>query len=166
MINLRPAKDKDRSILSDICISVAPLYEAFMPHAFKNQAKRFMERGLSSSYDTFIIENNNVAIGFIGTKKLNEHTLYLVACYIHSDFQNKGFGSLVMEYLISYLKELHTKEIVLLVHKKAVWAQQFYLKNEFVMVSDDRDQILLYDNGIMRNDYLDSTVLMSHKLLY
>jgi len=165
MITLRPAKDKDKSILSDTCISVAPLYEAFMPHAFKNQAERFMERGLSSSYDTFIIENDKRAIGFVGTKVLSEQTLYLVACYIHSDFQNKGLGSLVIEYLISSLKELHIKEIVLLVHKKAVWAQQFYLKNGFMVVSDERDQIISYDNGIMENDYLDDTVLMSHKFI-
>lgn len=166
MINLRSAKDKDRSILSDTCISVAPLYEEFMPNAFKNQAEKFMERGLSTSYDTVIIENDNDEIGFVGTKKLNEHIVYLVACYIHSDFQNKGLGSLGIKYLKNSLKELHTKEIVLLVHKKAVWAQQFYLKNGFVIVSYDKDQILSYDNGIMENDYLDNTVLMSHKLIY
>jgi len=166
MINLRSAKDKDLSILSDTCISVAPLYEAFMPNAFRNQAEKFMERGLSSCYDTFIIENDNDAIGFIGTKTLSDQTVYLVACYIHSDFQNKGFGSMVIENLKNSLKELHTKEIVLLVHKKAVWAQQFYLKNDFMIVSDDRDQILSYDNGIMGNDYLENTVLMSRKFIY
>jgi len=73
---------------------------------------------------------------------------------------------MVIENLKNSLKELHTKEIVLLVHKKAVWAQQFYLKNDFMIVSDDRDQILSYDNGIMGNDYLENTVLMSRKFIY
>ncbi|MBI9012507.1 MAG: GNAT family N-acetyltransferase [Clostridiales bacterium] len=164
MISLRPATNKDRYILSDTCISIAPLYDKFMPNAFNKQAERFLKQGLSQSYDTFIIENDKEAIGFIGTKKLNEQIVYLVACYMHSEYQNKGFGSLVMDNLRNVLNESDMKEIVLLVHKKAIWAQKFYLKNRFVTVSDDKDKILLYGDGIFRNDYLKDTVLMTYKM--
>ncbi len=164
MIKLRPANNEDRSILSDTCISVAPLYNEFMQNAFNKQAEKFLKHGISKSYDTFIIENDRDAIGFVGTKKMNEHTIYLVACYIQSEFQNKGLGSLVIDYLLNVLEELHMSEIVLLVHKKAVWAQQFYTKNGFLPVSDDKDQILLYSDGILKNDYLKDTVLMTYKI--
>ena len=56
------------------------------------------------------------------------------------------------------------KEIVLLVHKKAKWAINFYLKNDFEIFRKSKEKIQDYKNGILNKYYIRDTILMGKRL--
>jgi len=57
--------------------------------------------------------------------------------------------------------EFKGKHVILQVHKEAIWAYDFYIKNGFKVVSEDFNTIRNYVDG-MRNFAISSTILMSN----
>ncbi len=136
------------------CESNASLYDPIMPGAFNKQAEKFRSNGLPSTYNILVIESENQILGFLGTIECNEKSLYLVAIYLHQSHQRSGIGSIILEELVRNYRSAGYDEIVLLVHKEAVWAKSFYLKNQFKYVSSSELDIKSYGNGILSNLYI------------
>jgi len=163
-IHIRNAVPDDDVLLSKVCLSNAELYEPIMPGVFVKQAEKFLKKGLSTSYDTQIIELNHEGIGFIGHKQLSEDHIYLAALYIFRDLQGQGFGQDVMNQLIKGAENAGVKEILLLVHEDATWAKNFYLKYGFAVVDTQESIIKTYADGLLEDYYLPHTVLMRYDL--
>lgn len=78
--------------------------------------------------ETFIFEENDIIKGFISI--LNKD--FIGALFIDLKYQNQGIGKI----LVDYCKDLY-KELSLSVYKENVKATNFYLKNDFKIISEE-----------------------------
>lgn len=164
MLEIIKAKEKDRFFLAKVCQSVASLYDQIMPGAFAKQAIRFEEQGLPKGYEIWLAYFESRPVGFMGVKSLNRKILYLVALYLLTEEQRNGLGKKTLEQLEQFARSQGYQEITLLVHQDANWAIEFYHKNGFVINGTNEEEILGYQNSILKGVYLPSTVLMSFVL--
>ncbi len=111
-----------------------------------------------------MIELDGSTIGFIGTIKITDDSIYLLALYLMREFQNKGIGKKIIDDLIHSYSDENRKEILLLAHKNETWACKFYEKNGFELISMDEGEIKNYSDRILENHYIRNSVLYSYKL--
>lgn len=71
---------------------------------------------LNEGYRYYLIQNNNISIGYISVQK-REDSLFLSKFYILDTERGKGFGKKAMQYLISLGQELDCESISLTVNK-------------------------------------------------
>jgi len=134
-----------------------------MPGAFSRHADKLQVEGMPS-YDTFIIMHDDLDVGFVGTIKLNQDTIYLLDFYLESKHQGKGIGYEAMSILVDKYSEEGLKSIVLLVHHKAEWAKVFYERFGFTCVSHKKEEIISYRSGFMKDLYINGTELYLYTL--
>ncbi len=135
-----------------------------MPGTFERQALKFEKEGLPSNYEISILYYDEYPIGFLGLKILNKKTIYLVALYLIIDFQRRGYGNKIINDLIRLHKLRGIREVILLVHKEANWAVNFYIKNNFIVIADNKEDIKNYKNGILEKYALPNTLLMKKEI--
>lgn len=164
MIMINKATTDDLSFLATVCRSVASLYDPIMPGAFEKQAKKYETQGLPAYYNIFVVETDNKPFGFIGLKDIDEEVTYMVALYFLMDQQRQGLGRKTINQLVDTLSKRGIKEIVLLVHKDAYWAVNFYKNNGFETVTEDLEEIKKYADSRMEAFALPSTILMKKML--
>lgn len=162
-LTIRDVTIKDREILALICESNIELYDSIMPGAFLKQAKKF-RKNLPQKYNILIIELQDKVIGFIGVLTLSKESIYLVALYLHKNYQRKGLGTLILNKLKEKYRNEKFEEIILLVHKMAYWAKEFYIKEKFEIIANTQLKIQKYKNGLIKELYLKNTELMRFKL--
>lgn len=150
-MKIRQAYEKDKKALQEICLSNASLYDSIIPGGMKRQGEKFL-KNLSLNYELKIIEVDDKIVGFLGMVILDEATSYLVALYFHNQYQGKGYGSKVLDQL--------NITLLLLVHKNATWAIQFYKKNGFNIITKEALEIKNYQEGLLKKWYLKDTILM------
>jgi len=144
MVKIDPALEEDNFFIADVCRSVNSFYDNIMPGVFEKQAKKFEEKGVSKKYKTMLIKHNEKPVGFLGYNILDKSVVYLIAFYIHADYQRFGIGKKAINLLIDWLNKEDYTELILLVHKKASWAINFYRKIGFKTVANQENQIINY----------------------
>lgn len=159
-VQLRTATDDDKEDMAEICRSNIELYDKIMPGAFEKQAEKFENQGLSISYKTEMVEFNGENVGFTGIKNLTDQHCYLAALYLHKNFHHNGIGSSVMDIIKAKATQDGFEEILLLVHKEAIWAKQFYIKYGFITIDTEEEGIKSYGNEILKDYCLPNTELM------
>jgi len=166
--HLRNATEQDSELLAVICESNIDLYEPLIPGAFAKQANKFRSKGISTGYDIQIIEHNSRGVGFVGTLRLTKNKTYLVALYLLHSTQRNGLGHKVMKQIMRQIKLKNTEaansEILLLVHKEAIWAINFYTKLGFQVIGNNAADITTYNSGLLKDLYIPNTYLMTLKL--
>jgi ribosomal protein S18 acetylase RimI-like enzyme len=165
MIDILKASEKDNVFLAQVCRDAIQLYENINPGSFEKQAVRFEREGLPDSYEVSIIYYKNHPIGFIGSKALTKNITYIVALYLLKEYQRRGLGTVILNIFINSLYQSGKDEVVLLAHKDATWAIDFYRKNSFDIISGEEDIIRAYADSALNKLYLPNTLLMSKYLL-
>jgi len=165
MIKICEAKDKDIPFLSEVCKDASKLYDSILPGAFEKQAKKFLKQGLPETYNIGIVNKGNEKLGFIGTVELNSNTIYLTAIYLLECYQKQGYGKIIINYIEKDVYRKGINKLVLLVHLKAHWAIDFYIKNGFRIIETEENNIKKYLDYRMSKYFLPSTILMEKVLL-
>ena len=163
-VKLVKAIDSDKKFLARVCKDAKVMYSEIIPESFERQAKKFENQGLPENYDIYLIQKNNKKIGFLGIKRINKNIIYLVGLYLLLDYQRKGDGSKVINKLVSNKKKEDFEEIILLVHKDAYWAINFYKKVNFEIETDNFKKIKEYADGAIKDFTIPSTVLMKRNV--
>jgi ribosomal protein S18 acetylase RimI-like enzyme len=164
MIEILKACDDDIFFLAEVCRDSIELYENIVPGSFEKQAARFERDGLFNTYEISIIYCEDHQVGFVGSTSINKNITYLVALYLLKGYQRRGIGKKVLNMLTKTLYQSGKGEVVLLAHKNATWAIDFYRENRFDIVADEEDKIKAYANSCMNRFYLPNTLLMSKHL--
>lgn len=162
MIELLEPKSVDQYFLARVCRDASLLYEQLMPGIFEKQAVRFESSGLPKEYDILIIYFNNVPVGFLGDTSISCDTIYLAAFYLLDKYQNKGIGVQVLNLYINQLRKKGILKILLVAHREASWAINFYNKNEFIKI--DKEEDVIKEHSILHNYLTHNTVLMCRYL--
>ena len=165
MIEIVKACEKDNIFLAQVCRDAILFYENIIPGSFEKQAFRFEREGLPNSYEISIVYYENHSIGFIGSISLTPNTTYMVALYLLNEYQRRGLGTEILDIFTNSLYQNGKNEVVLLAHKDASWAKDFYRKNGFGVVTDEEHRIKEYADSSMNKFYLPNTLLMSKCLL-
>lgn len=100
----------------------------------------YMNHPYSEYYKLFL--NNNI-IGFFGLWVIDD-TVQLTTIAVSPKLQKKGYGKLMMEFIINYLREKNCKNITLEVRVSNQKAINFYLKFRFIKVATRKRY---YENG-------------------
>lgn len=92
----------------------------------------FLENELSNNPFSYylVYDLNNMIIGYIGTRELDD-SVEILNFAIIPDYQNQGYGSLLMEEIIEHARKLDKKNIILEVRKSNTIARRFYLSFGF-----------------------------------
>ncbi|MBE5965395.1 MAG: GNAT family N-acetyltransferase [Lachnospiraceae bacterium] len=164
-IQITNAVQRDIAFIAKVCREMKELYDPIMEGASERQAKRYEEGGLPGNYNMRIISFESSYIGFEASKKLNEDVIYLVGFYLLKEYQRKGLGKETLNILKNEAKSEKIKRIILLVHSKANWAIDFYVKNGFRIVGRSQGEVVAFQHE-MNEYYINNTCLMCCDLKY
>ena len=87
------------------------------------------------TYQTFVLEFDTKRIGYVQYLH-NSDFSYLSMIVLDKEFQSKGYGAFILDKIQSLKPELPLKLRCFKVNQKAY---QFYLKNNFKLISSDNE---------------------------
>ncbi|MFO7952455.1 MAG: GNAT family N-acetyltransferase [Bacillota bacterium] len=163
-LNFKTARIEDLSFLAHVCREANYHYSKIMPGNYARLAEKFEKNGLPDNYSIYIMQTRNKNIGFLGFVPLNRKIMYLVGMFLLLDYQRQGYGSLTLKKYLEKLQAGGYEEAILLAHKKASWALDFYSKNRFTILSGNYEEIKNYGSGAMRAFALPAAYLMKRSL--
>ncbi|MDY2942749.1 MAG: GNAT family N-acetyltransferase [Paludibacteraceae bacterium] len=80
------------------------------------------------------------------SRDIRRRSWWLYAIWIHPDHRGHGYGSILMEKLLCALRNLHVKQVYLVVANDNVRAQNLYHKMGFTLYQQQlKDKILRYE---------------------
>ena len=134
-MKIRKFRKKDAEQCSKMIVNIINESKNLTKQA-KENIKSGSKQGVlikkSKSRDYFVCEKNGKIIAIGGLKK-NE----IIRMYISLKQQNKGIGSLILEYLEKLAKKRKIKKVFLYTHPRA---SKFYLKNGWKIIKQYRDR--------------------------
>jgi len=157
MLELKNASEKDAELLQVLSRKV---WELNFPGIISQNQIDYM---LDKLYDEEIIKEElkasvvwkilyykNEPIGFYSYSKINEKRCKLHKICIHPDFQRKGYGEFLVRDVISSVKAMQIKEILVNVNRYNTKAINAYTKYGFVIY--DKEDMPFGD--FLLNDYI------------
>ncbi|WP_373046113.1 GNAT family N-acetyltransferase [Vulgatibacter sp.] len=162
-MRLVAATDADRAFVARVWRAVAPRYEPLLPGAFEAEARAVERQGLSSRYETLLLDGADGPVGFAGLATLTPRHAYLAQLYLLPERQRVGHGSEALRLLEGRVP-VTTEALVLHVHRDAGWARRFYEKNGYGLVAADEDGSRAWAGGLLAGWTPASTLLLGRAL--
>ena len=143
MISIKQINEKDIDLCYELDLKTISLWSK------KQWAKEFKKKGIK----VYGISITNLLVGICVLQVvLDEAQINYFA--VNSKFRNRGFGSLLMNYLIKVCEKMNVNKLQLEVSQSNVSAEKFYSRFDFLTV------------GTRRNYYKDGTdALLKEKKL-
>jgi ribosomal protein S18 acetylase RimI-like enzyme len=108
--------------------------------------ERLMEGEKTREY--LCLKVDNQIVSFVSFHLKNSQTVWISHICTNSDFQGKGYGAKLMIKVEEIAKERGAKVVVLETEKQADWAVNFYLKNNYKILSDEDLKIYPFDMAL------------------
>ena len=143
---VKKLKDEDISSIFSLCKKNKTYYKYCPPMVSEQSIKEDMlalpkHKTLDDKYFVgFYDEDKLIAIMDLITNYPNKKTCFIGLLMLNVTRQNKGIGSLIVDDIKTYLKELNYKYIRLAWIKDNKQAEYFWKKNGFVEIKETRDQ--------------------------
>ena len=81
---------------------------------FEPDGRHYFYNDISDSFEVFYcLVDQDMVVGTVALKKIDEKTVELKALYLHKDYRGKGLGSLLMSVSVNEAKSRGYKRIVL-----------------------------------------------------
>ena len=81
---------------------------------FEPDGRHYFYNNISDSFEVFYcLVDQDMVVGTVALKKIDEKTVELKALYLHKDYRGKGLGSLLMSVSVNEAKSRGYKRIVL-----------------------------------------------------
>ena len=90
--------------------------------------------------NTYILYEDNRAIGFISLKDKNTHGI-ISAIYIKHKIQRKGYGKYILNFIEQEAKHIGLEYLILKALKMFKWPIEFYKKNGFTILNEKEDEL-------------------------
>ncbi|WP_346917557.1 GNAT family N-acetyltransferase [Clostridium sp.] len=132
MINIRRAKVGEANILTNIAINSEAYwgYDEEYMESFKDTYG--VSENYISNYPTFLIEDNQIIIGFYSFL-MNAGETELEYFFINPDYIGKGYGKLLWNHAIENANSLNIKEFEIVTSPEAI---DFYIKMGAVKIGE------------------------------
>lgn len=156
MLHLRIALEKDLKIISGLAHTI--WNEHYVPIIGQKQVdymldkiynlKSLLEQLHEKKHIFYIIEKEEIAIGFISISSNNASDYFLHKFYINQRLSNAGIGTQCLDLLIKLIKP---KLLILNVNRENFKSINFYFKNGFKI---EHLEDLDIGNGYVMNDFV------------
>jgi GNAT superfamily N-acetyltransferase len=153
-------------LLTDIIDSTAYLYAAALsPEELTHVAEiRARIRAELVTADFLIGFEENKPFGFVGVEKI-EASARLVGPYLYPEFLGHNYGKFLLDFGIKLSQSTGLNPIFTLVHRQAVWAISFFMRWGFEQLSDDKEFIRRWHDGILADYPLPGNSILMAQLL-
>ena len=145
-IIIRSATEQDVDILSSWWADGKVMAHAGFPNGLDTDKKKLLDRiikqnrELNPNHQLLMIEIDGVKpIGEMNYRLVEEDVFEIGIKICDFDEQNKGYGKVAIELLLTHLKEMNAKKIVLDTNLNNTGAQRFYKRLGFQQVRVVKD---------------------------
>ena len=172
MVRFIKAQENDNYFLAQVCRDAEYHFANILPGAFEKWAQSIERHGLPRNFNTFLIQElkNGYSIGFIGLVTICNRIAYITALYLLLNYQRQGHGQKTIKTLLRDLEASNYEKTILLTNNRAYWAINFYLKNDFKIMSRNNRLIKKYAElleippGLKQEFARPSTILIGRRL--
>lgn len=95
----------------------------------QESVKNLIESEKTRKY--LIIKDDFKIVAFASFRLKNAQTVWISSLYVKKSKQGKGYGSILIKKIESSAKRMGASVVALETSKKASWAVNFYLKNQY-----------------------------------
>lgn len=127
---IRRYKENEIDHIVELWYKVSIIAHNFISEKYWEAGKKQMHGVYIPMSDTYVIEDNENIAGFISMVDN-----YLAAIFIGTQYQNKGYGKKLLDYIKEQKDYLELK-----VYKKNSKTVDFYLKNGFEIKEESMDE--------------------------
>ncbi|MHA1392880.1 MAG: GNAT family N-acetyltransferase [Promethearchaeota archaeon] len=111
----------------------------------------------------YLLKYKDKYIGVSSFQKI-ENFAYIGYFFIKNGFHRKGFGTILLRYIEYIAKMENLNEIFLFTHPEADFALNFYKKHGYEIIETDRENILRFRGGILKDFYEKGSYLLRKKI--
>lgn len=150
MLTIRPSRPADNALIKACFAAALPRYQALMPGSFEANLANMdilTEKGLgfnATGLEGWILSAAGNEVGFAGIGLLNPSQAYMAALYLLPDQQRRGYGQAALDQLEPHYAGLGCCEMLLLVHRDAGWARDFYLRAGYRLIAAQPEAIIAH----------------------
>ena len=159
---IRQCEERDVDAIHEIINDAAAAYKGVIPADCWHEpymSRDYLHHELDACVVFWGYEENNELKGVMGIQHVQDVTLIRHA-YVRTAYRSKGIGG----KLISYLKTLTVRPVLVGTWKAADWAIRFYEKHSFRLVTmDEKDRLLRKYWSISTRQIETSVVLADRK---
>jgi RimJ/RimL family protein N-acetyltransferase len=156
MIHLKVAEEKDLTTISKLAKVIWNDY--YVPFIGQQQVdymlskiynhKSLIEQLNQQKHVFYLIEKDNIDVGFLSVSSQNKCDYFLHKFYIDQQKSNAGIGTNVLNLLI---QQINSKSLTLTVNRQNFKSINFYFKNGFKI---DRVEDFDIGDGYEMNDFV------------
>lgn len=140
-------------------ISVQTFEQTFGADNTKDDMDKYFQEQLSieifedeiekNEVQYYLLEDNETIVGYVKLK-LRDSVCKLIRIYVLNQYQGKGYGQTLLDFVLDIATSNNTKHIELGVWEHNLKAIKFYKKNKFKII--DNIQFVLGED--VQNDYV------------
>lgn len=164
-LSIEPAEKSDMDTIAKFIRSSAEWYEPFLDE--KDLAEHYVDDSWKEENykkrDFYIGKTDNHDVGTISLQYFDDVT-YLGYIYLNVKHVGKGYG----KKLIDHAKRLSMKKgqeaMVLIAHPKAEWAVKAYEKYGFKRIMTEKNKIIKWKDGLLKEYYEEGFHLYKYDL--
>jgi len=153
-LQILPAQREDMDMIAGFVRSTAEWYRPFLDE------KDMAEHDVDDTWgevnfrrrDFYVGYHEGKAVGTISLQYFGRHA-YLGYIYLDSKQVGHGFGQQLMKFAERVARKMGMVDMILIAHPEAAWAKKAYLKYGFEIIHKDREDILNWEDGVMRPYY-------------
>ena len=153
-LSIRRARWEDMKKVAGFIRSSADWYREFVDE--KDMAEHEVgEDWMTKNYfrrEFYVGYEGKDAVGTISMQVLRDHA-YLGYIYLDVEHVGKGFGHQLMEYAKERARWRGLKGMVLIAHPQAKWATKAYEKFGFKRIAADKEEVLAWQDGALKEYY-------------
>lgn len=153
-LDIRPATLSDMDRVAEFVRSSADWYRPFVDE------KDMSEHDVDDGWKLKNFKRRDFYIGYhrgkpVGTISMQYFGKWVYLGYIYLDVAHvgHGFGHQLMEFAETKARIEGAAGLALIAHPKATWAKRAYLKYGFDIVATKKEDVLRWNNGILKGYY-------------
>ncbi|MGP4076594.1 N-acetyltransferase [Halobacillus sp. K22] len=139
-MNIRRSKETELNRLVDIWYEGSLIAHDFIEKDYWETQRNEMKEKYLPMAETYVISDEKDVVGFISMVDN-----YLAALFIHVNYQGKGYGKGLLNYMKNQMNIIQLK-----VYEKNSQAVNFYLKNGFAIIEKLLDERTNEEELLMR----------------
>lgn len=153
-LRIRPALLGDMDTIANFLRSTADWYRAFVDEAdmVEHDVPEEWKEQNFNRRDFFVGELEEGAVGTVSLQYFGDFA-YIGYVYLDAHYVGQGFGQELLDFATGIASRKNKKGVALIAHPKATWATKAYLKYGFELELEQRDEVLAWNNGALKDFY-------------
>jgi len=153
-LDIEPADWDDMELVAEFIRSTADWYEPFLDE--KDLSEHYVDEEWKKvnfeRRDFYIGRAEGIPVGSVSLQYFGDYA-YVGYVYLDSDYVGHGFGRQLLSFAADKAKAQGMKGVALIAHPEAQWATKAYTKFGFQRVASNKEDVLKWNDGILKDYY-------------